>query len=116
MKKWLVLGVLLSFSFAAMAEINCYGIRGLENVELKVIDTFVDRTAFLVRIHPSVSYPLVSMSVGVHEKSKTVVFDNKDYDFTLSVNKKYIQRSPMFSYRALLEYQDLDVDMSCTVE
>ncbi|HXH74855.1 MAG TPA: hypothetical protein VNJ08_07810 [Bacteriovoracaceae bacterium] len=116
MRKLFIALLMTIVAGSASAEINCLIEKGQESIEVRVIDTFIDRTAFIVRTHPSVRFPTVGISVLAYEKNKSVTFVNSDEEFHLSVNKLYSERRLPPLYKAQLNYGEVSTEMDCTIE
>lgn len=116
MTKLLFTGMMTLLAGNALAEIKCLAEFGKETLEIRVIDTFVDRTAFISRFHPSIRFPRVGIPVKAFEKSKSVSFVNVEQDFHLTVDKLYYQRRLPAVYRADLSFGEFSTDMDCTIE
>lgn len=100
----------------ALAEIKCRAEFGQETLEIRVIDTFIERTAFISRFHPSIRFPRIGIPVKAFEKSKSVSFVNVEQDFHLTVDKRYHQRTLPPIYRADLSFGEFSTEMDCIIE
>lgn len=116
MTKLLITGIVALVAGNALAEIKCMAEFGEESMEVRVIDTFIERTAFVSWTSPGVNFPRVAIPVKAFEKSKYVSFVNVGYDFHLSVDKIYYQRRLPPIYRAELIFGEISTEMDCTIE
>lgn len=116
MKTFLLACAFLMLAGSAYAEIHCLTERGDETLEVSIIDTFVDRSAFITRKHPTTVFPRVGFSVRAIEKSTLVTFVNEELDFNLKIDKRVYDRRLPPLYHGLLEFQDLAVPMTCAAE
>jgi hypothetical protein len=109
--------IFLSISGGALAEVNCVAIPGEDYVEVKVRDTFLERTAFIKQLHPETSRPVVD-EVGVRTKDKTkiVSFMNEEKDFSLHIDKRVTDRRQIPVYRGVLSFGEILTELDCFVE
>jgi hypothetical protein len=114
MLKVLIIGLMLSTG-TALAEIYCLTQQAEEAIEVKIIDTFLDRSAFVTRTHPTIAFPRVGIPVISYEKSESISFINIDHDFNLTIEKFYYQRRLPLFYRAYFFFGGISIEMHCTV-
>ena len=116
MKKLMIATVMTVFTGSAMAEINCTARKGVEAIDIKVIDTFLERTAFISRTHPTVKFPTVEVAVKSLEKTKSITFINDLQGFELIIDKRWPERRMPPIYKGLLNFGEISTDMDCIME
>lgn len=116
MKKLFVIVMMTLLSGSALAEINCYAERGDEALEIRVIDTFLARTAFIKRIHPTEKFPDEEINVMVYEKSMEVTILNNEKDFLLKINKRLSERRMPPIYSGVLTYGEIFTQIDCIMK
>lgn len=115
MKK-LTIGMLLVLSSMASAEVTCTAVRNDEALEVKIIDTFIERVAFVKRTHPTLSIPDENIGVLIEEKSQTVNFVNIDKGFSLEIERSSKDGEHASSRKGLLTYGEIFTVTNCIVE
>lgn len=116
MKKTMLAAALMAWSATTFAQINCSSIQGEERLDIRIIDTFLERTAFIDRVHPNLEFPLQEVGVKALENIRTVIYMNEEVGFELVIDKLFPERRLPPLYRAQLTYGPLSTEMKCTIE
>ena len=103
-------------SSPVLAEINCLAVRGDEALEVRIIDTFLDRMAFIERIHPSLKFPKEQITVKVTDKSNYLTITSETFDFNLVINKLASERRLPPIYKGVLSYGEIFTQLDCILE
>ena len=110
-----IFAIMLSLSGTVWAEVNCVAIREQEALEIKILDTFIGKTAFIKRQHPQFSFPAESLLVEIFEKSKSVTFINLEKDFSLKLDKVQVGTGHPPLHRGQLQYGEIFTGMDCSI-
>lgn len=116
MKKIVTAIAVMLISSSVLAEINCFAVRGDEALEVRIIDTFLDRMAFINRSHPTIKFPKEQITVEVVEKSNHLSITSNKFQFNLVINKLAAERRFPPLYQGTLNYGEISTQLDCTLE
>ncbi len=116
MKKIVAAIAVMLMSGSVLAEINCFAVRGDEALEVKIIDTFLDRMAFIERSHPTIKFPKEEITVEVIDKSNYLSITSDKFEFNLVINKLASERRHPPIYKGALSYGEIFTQLDCVLE
>jgi hypothetical protein len=116
MKKIVTAIAVILMSGPVLAEINCFAVRGEEALKVKIIDTFLDRMAFIERSHPTIDFPKEEINVEVMDEKTHLSVVSRSLDFNLVINKHSSERRLPPIYQGALSYKEIFTQIDCVLE
>lgn len=116
MKKNIAAIAVMLMSGSVLAEITCYAERGNEALEVRIIDTFLDRMAFIKRTHPTIKFPKDEINVAVIDKTNHISIVSESLDFNLVINHSGTERRFPPVYEGFLSYGEIYTPVDCILE
>jgi hypothetical protein len=116
MKKITVAALSLMATFYSYADIDCNAKSFSEIINVKIMDTFISKTAYIYTNEPNQNFIKISIPVNVREAQDSVSFVNEEHRFYLTLRKDQEAQTSSSLIAADFRLEKIKTDLECIID